>query len=252
MQVPTSQSLSSSRRDFYYQIARYIVAQKTESEQFVISNEAAEMYESFLSYLEKYDGLDRFRSSVAKLRDRPVVQFRLIRQWLKAFVRHIHVEHYTPWINEVVVLLQVDNFEKERIVHATTTKVLQPFHGEHANIQSDKYQLDYVRFMSKMQTFVTQHVPKFEQFQQRKKELVAAYKQQMRLREFQPRVLSSFVRNQLIDQVYLPLIGNNLAKQIGTAGTQTRTDRMGLLLLISPPGYGKTTLMEYEIGRAHV
>jgi hypothetical protein len=40
-------------------------------------------------------------------------------------------------------------------------------------------------------------------------------------------------------------VGDNLAKQIGAAGEQRRTDSMGMLLLISPPGYGKTTLMEY-------
>jgi MoxR-like ATPase len=57
------------------------------------------------------------------------------------------------------------------------------------------------------------------------------------------------VRNKLIDEVYLPLIGANLAKQIGTAGENKRTDLMGLLLLISPPGYGKTTLMEYVANR---
>ena len=62
-------------------------------------------------------------------------------------------------------------------------------------------------------------------------------------------MLTSFVRNQLIDEVYLPLIGDNLAKQIGAAGDQKRTDLMGLLLLISPPGYGKTTLMEYIANR---
>jgi hypothetical protein len=71
----------------------------------------------------------------------------------------------------------------------------------------------------------------------------------MRLDEFRPRVLTSFVRNKLIDDVYLPLIGDNLAKQIGVAGEAKRTDRMGLLLLISPPGYGKTTLMEYIANR---
>ena len=62
-------------------------------------------------------------------------------------------------------------------------------------------------------------------------------------------VLTSFVRNQLIDKVYLPLIGDNLAKQIGVVGENKRTDSMGLLLLLSPPGYGKTTLMEYIASR---
>jgi Holliday junction resolvasome RuvABC ATP-dependent DNA helicase subunit len=57
------------------------------------------------------------------------------------------------------------------------------------------------------------------------------------------------VRNRLIDEVYLPLIGDNLAKQMGAAGDSKRTDLMGLLLLVSPPGYGKTTLMEYVANR---
>src|SRR6201999_2688051 len=56
-------------------------------------------------------------------------------------------------------------------------------------------------------------------------------------------------RNRLIDEVYLPLVGANLAKQLGAAGEVKRTDLMGLLLLVSPPGYGKTTLMEYVANR---
>ena len=52
-------------------------------------------------------------------------------------------------------------------------------------------------------------------------------------------VLTSFVRNRLINEVYLPLIGDNFAKQMGTVGVNKRTDLMGMLLLISPPGYGK-------------
>lgn len=61
--------------------------------------------------------------------------------------------------------------------------------------------------------------------------------------------MSAFVRNQLLDEVYLPLIGDSLAKQLGTADADRRTDSQGLLLLVSPPGYGKTTLMEYVADR---
>ena len=57
-------------------------------------------------------------------------------------------------------------------------------------------------------------------------------------------MMSAFVRNRLIDEVHLPLVGDSLAKQLGTTGEAKRTDTGGLLLLISPPGYGKTTLME--------
>jgi len=64
-----------------------------------------------------------------------------------------------------------------------------------------------------------------------------------------PRPLSSFVRNRLINESYLPLIGDNLAKQMGTVGEDKRTDLMGILMMISPPGYGKTTLMEYVANR---
>ena len=52
---------------------------------------------------------------------------------------------------------------------------------------------------------------------------------------------TGFVRNRLMDEVYLPLVGDSLAKQFGPAG--------GLLMLMSPPGYGKTSLVEYVAAR---
>src|SRR5439155_626980 len=87
--------------------------------------------------------------------------------------------------------------------------------------------------------------PRFRAFRKVKSAIVDRARERLRLAEFQPRVLTSFVRNRLIDQVYLPLVGQNLAKQLGALGDKKRTDLMGLLLLVSPPGYGKTTLMEY-------
>ena len=92
-------------------------------------------------------------------------------------------------------------------------------------------------------------MPAFEACTRLKQRLIEDRRESLRLEEFKPKVMSSFVRNRLINDVYLPLIGENLAKQIGTAGSDTRTDRSGLLLLVSPPGYGKTTIMEYVANR---
>ncbi|MEM8678221.1 MAG: DNA repair ATPase [Planctomycetota bacterium] len=121
--------------------------------------------------------------------------------------------------------------------------------GEHARIKSGHYRLDYHEFMSRLDNHQRTDVPRYERFQALKHELIERRKTTLCLDDFRPRVLTSFVRNRLIDQVYLPLIGDNLAKQMGVAGEQKRTDRMGLLMLISPPGYGKTTLMEYTANR---
>lgn len=92
-------------------------------------------------------------------------------------------------------------------------------------------------------------VPKYKQLQELKAKWVSNKKKSLKIDTFKSQVLSSFVRNKLISDVYFPLIGANLAKQLGTVGNDKRTDRMGMLLLVSPPGYGKTTLMEYMADR---
>ena len=86
-------------------------------------------------------------------------------------------------------------------------------------------------------------------YQRRRGALLAAERERLRLADHRPRVMPSFVRNRLVDEVYLPLIGDSLARQLGTTGAGKRTDTGGLLLLVSPPGYGKTTLMEYIADR---
>ena len=121
--------------------------------------------------------------------------------------------------------------------------------GSHALIKNEIYLFDYHSFILKLKNFQENIVPAYETFRKEKLNQIETEKERMKLQSFKPSVLTSFVRNKLIDQVYLPLFGDNLAKQLGTVGENQRTDRMGLLLLISPPGYGKTTLMEYLANR---
>jgi MoxR-like ATPase len=134
-------------------------------------------------------------------------------------------------------------------VRTLLRETLAGLQGSHTRIHERNYQLNFPEFRRRLHHYTRTVVPLFEGFTALKKELVARFAEELRLAEFRPRVLSSFVRNKLIDEVYLPLIGANLAKQIGTAGADKRTDLMGLLLLVSPPGYGKTTLMEYVANR---
>ncbi|HEX6159146.1 MAG TPA: ATP-binding protein, partial [Thermoanaerobaculia bacterium] len=99
--------------------------------------------------------------------------------------------------------------------------------------------------LARLGEFENVRVPAFRAYQQKRHAILERERKRLRLNELQPKVMSAFVRNKLISEVYLPLIGANLGKQIGVAGEKKRTDLMGLLLLVSPPGYGKTTLLEY-------
>ncbi|MEO8496582.1 MAG: AAA family ATPase, partial [Planctomycetota bacterium] len=156
------------------------------------------------------------------------------------------------YIDEVAALLVEGKLTRTRIVDGHVTHELTEMSGSHAVIAERRYHLHFNRFTRKLNQYDRTVVPRFKRFVALKKQIVDAARDEMRLEEFRPRVLTSFVRNKLIDSVYLPLIGDNLAKQIGVVGEGKRTDLMGLLLLVSPPGYGKTTLMEYLANRLGV
>ncbi|MFD0341840.1 DNA repair ATPase [Streptomyces sp. NPDC127117] len=121
--------------------------------------------------------------------------------------------------------------------------------GTHPRIDRGTLTVRIDELLARTAGFRTEAVPGFRAYQRRRTALVNAERARLRLDDHRPRVMSAFVRNRLLDEVYLPLIGDSLAKQLGTADADRRTDSQGLLLLVSPPGYGKTTLMEYVADR---
>jgi hypothetical protein len=116
--------------------------------------------------------------------------------------------------------------------------------GTHPRVTGGTLHVRLDDLLHRTRALRTERMPAYRAYRRRRTELVAAERQRLRLAEYTPKVMSGFVRNQLVDQVYLPLVGDNLARQLGMSGTQ-----LGLLLLVSPPGYGKTTLMEYVANR---
>ncbi|QLH25337.1 DNA repair ATPase [Streptomyces sp. Rer75] len=121
--------------------------------------------------------------------------------------------------------------------------------GTHSRVAGGTMPLRLDEFLTRTTEFRRLRVPAYRSYTRKRTELLAAERERLRLDAYQPKVLSSFVRNRLVDEVYLPLAGDNLARQLGADGDGRRTDSQGLLLLLSPPGYGKTTLVEYVASR---
>ncbi|WP_442942089.1 DNA repair ATPase [Nonomuraea sp. NBC_00507] len=168
-------------------------------------------------------------------------RLQLAHAWLSAY-------HQGPETAEAIAVQLCGDLPRHDS-SAATAETVDGLLGTHPRIKDRKLHIQLDEILTRTRQFRQDRVPAYRAYQRSRSELVEAERNRLRLDEYKPKVMSAFVRNRLLDEVYLPLIGDNLAKQLGAAGAGKRTDQMGLLLLISPPGYGKTTLMEYVASR---
>ncbi|MEV1168016.1 DNA repair ATPase [Nonomuraea sp. NPDC049784] len=204
---------------------------------FVTSKAARDLLDGFRKTL----GPAKVREFEEELRNVPLPErLQLAHAWMAAY-------HQGPEVAEAIAVQLCDVPRHDS--SATTQEIVDGLLGSHPRVKDRKLEIRLDEILSRTRRFRQERVPAYRAYQRRRSELVEAERRRLRLDEYKPKVMSAFVRNRLLDEVYLPLIGDNLAKQLGAAGAGKRTDQMGLLLLISPPGYGKTTLMEYVASR---
>jgi len=226
-------------------IAKYLFKTFSKFNKLSLSDFADHLKQEFTRYLHDRKTLKDFEGDINNEGFSLIDRYYLIQNWLYAFIEsNDHLIKFEKYINETAALILFDQIDYELIIAKDQLSVAN-LKGSHPVITNESYQIDFHSFIQKLEKFHDIDIPRFESFNILKEKLSTAYKKELKINEFEPKVLSSFVRNKLINDVYFPLIGTNFAKQLGVAGENKRTAKMGMLLLISPPGYGKTTLMEY-------
>jgi len=227
---------------------RYLLEEiAVERPRFTVSSDAARLRDALFAHLDKTHTRTAFDDDLKAVEDLRA-SYHLVTAWLEALLTS-SAELPAVAIEECAALILTERGVDHQVSQVMTATKVGGLLGNHPRISEGALDLRLDEFTSRLHTFVVNHVPGYRAYRQARRDRIEAERARIRLDEFMPRVMTSFVRNRLINEVYLPLIGDNLAKQLGASGESKRTDLMGLLLLISPPGYGKTTLMEYVANR---
>lgn len=229
--------------------ADYLVAELgRERVEFIGSKYATQLVDELKGSLDD-NTWRRYQESLKKMLGWPAERWNLTTAWLKALVDEKGLEQLARYIPEAVAMINADERLDRRLTEVDVELTVEGLLGDHPSIELRTLSFALDSFLQRMEEHRFEVVPAYHRYLQVRQDIIAEQRDDLRLEEFKARPLSSFVRNRLINESYLSLIGDNFAKQMGTVGENKRTDLMGLLMMISPPGYGKTTLMEYVANR---
>jgi ATPase family associated with various cellular activities (AAA)./ATPase involved in DNA repair. len=240
----------SDGRSLVHSAAQYLVRQLAEeSEAFDITRYAGDLATGFVEALKRDNQFAQYQQALEVVADQPAARWSITSHWLKAWMAKTDQQHLLHYLPEAVAVLNVGETVKTSVRSVELAFQIEGLLGQHPRIEERTLSLQLDEFDERLRYHQQEIIPGWQQLQEVRQQVLEKWRGQLRLDEFRPRPLSSFVRNKLISESYLPIIGDNLAKQMGTAGEDRRTDQSGLLMMISPPGYGKTTLMEYVANR---
>ena len=220
---------------------------------FATSQRAQTIVTEFLAALEDAGQRHAFEQSLTELEGQLERRYALVGAWLSSFLEGRTARDEAAadvrYLDESVAILITGNRVARTASSATTSARVTGLLGQHRRIHERALNVELDEFLTRLHRFRGIEVPRYQAYRAARHAILEEERHHLRLQEFTAKPLTTFVRNRLINEVYLPIIGDNLAKQMGALGADKRTDLMGILLLISPPGYGKTTLMEYVASR---
>ena len=131
-------------------------------------------------------------------------RFGIACDWVRAFVESAEGAdiHLSDYIEESAAILIAAETQPRKLIELESVGRVDGLLGDHSRVDAKSYELDYHGFSTRLSRYEQETVPAFEAYTELKKDLVAERREQLRLSEFKPRVLTSFVRNQLINDTY--------------------------------------------------
>ncbi|CAK7058178.1 DNA repair ATPase [Saezia sanguinis] len=236
-----------------HEAADYLVqALAADRVEFTFSKYGKQLQDALQLRLQGERMWDDFRQALQRLGERPDAQWGQVENALQGLCQADETQNLNAiagYIPEAIVLFLLTEDFPLRFTETDLRFTVKDLMGTHPRIENQQMHLSVDDFFARVRQHTEIFLPALNRYQLLRQNIITQERESLRLEEFKPRPLTSFVRNRLINDVYLPVIGDNLAKQMGTVGESKRSDLMGLLMLISPPGYGKTTLMEYVAHR---
>ena len=230
--------------------AEYLVLELArERLEFITSKYAQQLQRQLKQQMDVAGAWKKYQASLKNLQGQAGKRWLLTKAWLEAMVDGMDLGDIGHYIPEAIALINAEERISRRHTELDLQFTVTDLMAEHPRITQRSLDFSLDEFLQRMEHHHSIVVPGYQHYLATRQHIIEQARSDLRIDEFKPKPLSSFVRNKLINEAYLPLIGDNLAKQMGTLGDNKRTDLMGLLMMISPPGYGKTTLMEYVASR---
>ena len=212
------------------QAGTYLLAELSrENVKFTANATAMQDAEQFWKELEQHHQRRIFEEDLRMLKNSIAKQFLLTQAWLKSV---LHKE------DPETVVIVLTHRRIQRQVNATPIQIeITNLKGQHPRIHEGNLVLQLDEFFERLEHFINVQSPRFHRYHQFLEQLLSEKNRTNNIHPAHPP--QSFVQNCLIQHIYLDLIGENLAQQLSPGQAHSA------LLLFSPMGYGKTTLIEY-------
>src|SRR6185436_9417617 len=161
--------------------AEYLFQELMRGEEFTISHPAAELVNAFNAFLKKERYGERFASARKTVECDFASTWHLLNDWLQAFVSASGKPEFQNHVDEAACLLMRGSFGSRQVIRASLETEIEGLLGNHALIQSGKYQFDLLAFTAKLKQFERDSVPQFQKYEALKHKLLHAKTEEMRL-----------------------------------------------------------------------